>query len=183
MRSSISAAAFLGVVLSGCGFDSPSLEAGGTTLGISTSKLTQVNSFGSNPGNLTMFEYVPAKVAARNVPVIVAMHGCTQSASAYVMAGWNTLADSIGAIIVYPQTAANGNCFSWFDPANARRGVGRSAGRFPRRRPSLRTAKRSAARRQYGNGRWSMQASAGVSDGAAPARQVKYTNPQTTRRH
>ena len=119
-------AVFLGVVLTACGFDSPSLKAGGTTVGTSTSKLTQVSSLGSNPGNLTMFEYVAAKVAARNVPVVVAMHGCTQSASAYVMAGWNTLADSIGAIIVYPQTAANGNCFAWFDPANARRGAGQA---------------------------------------------------------
>lgn len=94
---------------------------------ISTSvELRQVSSFGSNPGNLSMFEYVPATVATKNAPVVMALHGCTQSASDYQKTGWNTLADSVGAIIVYPQTTANGSCFAWWDPANARRGAGQA---------------------------------------------------------
>ena len=44
--------------------------------------LSEVTGFGSNPGNLRMFKYVPAGLPA-NAPLVVAMHGCTQSASSY----------------------------------------------------------------------------------------------------
>ncbi|HEY3482820.1 MAG TPA: feruloyl esterase, partial [Streptomyces sp.] len=36
--------------------------------------LTQVSSFGSNPGNLAMYEYAPANLPA-GAPVVVALHG------------------------------------------------------------------------------------------------------------
>ena len=44
----------------------------------SAATLTEVTGFGSNPGNLQMFEYIPTGLAA-NWPVVVALHGCTQS--------------------------------------------------------------------------------------------------------
>src|SRR5215207_4436561 len=50
--------------------------------------LTPVPSFSSNPGNLAMYEYVPAGLLA-NRPVVVAMHGCTQTATDYYTnSGW-----------------------------------------------------------------------------------------------
>ena len=42
--------------------------------------LVEVTSFGTNPGNLRMFKYVPTGLPS-NAPVVVAMHGCTQSAA------------------------------------------------------------------------------------------------------
>src|SRR5690606_15593025 len=41
--------------------------------------LTQVTSFGSNPGNLSMYVYRPDGVGA-GAPLVVALHGCTQNA-------------------------------------------------------------------------------------------------------
>ncbi len=88
--------------------------------------LTQVTSFGTNPGNLTMYKYVPAGVPA-NAPLVVALHGCTQTASAYQSTGWNALADVLKFYVVYPEqkSANNSNsCFNWFEPGDIARGQG-----------------------------------------------------------
>lgn len=92
--------------------------------------LQPVDSFGANPGALKMYEYVPATLGA-NRPLVVALHGCTQQASDYLPAGWNTLADQYGFAVVYPeqQTANNqSRCFNWAgefgDPANLVRAQG-----------------------------------------------------------
>lgn len=87
----------------------------------------QVASFGSNPGNLQMFRYVPADLP-RNAPVVVAMHGCTQSATAYDdEPGWTALADRWKFVLVLPQqTSANNanSCFNWFESGDITRGSG-----------------------------------------------------------
>jgi poly(hydroxyalkanoate) depolymerase family esterase len=75
--------------------------------------LTAVSGFGANPGGLSMFVHVPPSLPP-NPALVVAMHGCTQSASAYTNAGWNALADQYGFLVLYPQTTANNSCFSWF---------------------------------------------------------------------
>lgn len=78
--------------------------------------LTAVTSFGSNPGALDMYEYVPANLPS-NAPLVVVMHGCTQTAAAMESAGWNALADEYGFAVVYPQQrSANQalSCFSWY---------------------------------------------------------------------
>ena len=50
--------------------------------------LTAVTGFGSNPGALTMYKYVPAGSPA-NAPLVVALHGCAQNASNYdAETGW-----------------------------------------------------------------------------------------------
>ncbi|MER5866294.1 PHB depolymerase family esterase [Kitasatospora sp. NPDC002040] len=89
--------------------------------------LTQVTGFGSNPGNLAMYEYAPAGLAA-GAPLVIAMHGCVQSASDYHShSGWAQFADSYGFAVVYPQTNSTNNslsCFRWFDPAQSTRGKG-----------------------------------------------------------
>lgn len=89
--------------------------------------LTAVASFGSNPGNLAMYEYVPAQLAA-NPSVVVAMHGCTQTANDYyTRSGWPKYADAYGFVVVFPEqrTSNNSNrCFNWFQPADATRDQG-----------------------------------------------------------
>jgi poly(hydroxyalkanoate) depolymerase family esterase len=88
--------------------------------------LTAVTSFGTNPGNLTMYKYVPAGVPT-NAPLVVALHGCTQTAAAYVGAGWNALADVKKFYVVYPeQKSANNSssCFNWFEVGDIARGQG-----------------------------------------------------------
>ena len=60
---------------------------------VDAQSLTQVTGFGSNPGALTMYKYVPSGLPA-NAPLVVALHGCAQSASNYdAETGWILLAD------------------------------------------------------------------------------------------
>ncbi|MFI2782564.1 extracellular catalytic domain type 1 short-chain-length polyhydroxyalkanoate depolymerase [Streptomyces sp. ALB3] len=92
--------------------------------------LQQVTGFGSNPGGLQMFAYTPESVPA-GAPLVVALHGCTQSANAYyTSSGWTKFADLWGFDLVFPQTTAANNplsCFGWFDPAESTRGRGEAA--------------------------------------------------------
>ncbi|MEO7092905.1 MAG: PHB depolymerase family esterase [Polyangiales bacterium] len=95
--------------------------------------LTPVTSFGTNPGGLSMHEYVPAGLTAGR-PIVLVLHGCTQTAAAMESAGWNQLADQYKFTVVYPeqQTANNPvRCFNWAgeygDTANLVRGQGENA--------------------------------------------------------
>ncbi|MER7949316.1 PHB depolymerase family esterase [Streptomyces sp. NPDC096079] len=93
----------------------------------SAAGLTQVTGFGSNPGNLSMYAYVPDALPA-GAPLVVALHGCTQSASDYyAKSGWPKFADSYGFALVFPQTTSANNansCFNWFEPGDTARGQG-----------------------------------------------------------
>ncbi len=89
--------------------------------------LQAVPVFGTNPGNLRMFKYLPAGLAA-NPPLVVVLHGCTQTAAGYDLgAGWSTLADRFGFALLLPeqQRANNPNgCFNWFLAGDIERGRG-----------------------------------------------------------
>jgi poly(hydroxyalkanoate) depolymerase family esterase len=89
--------------------------------------LTQVTGFGSNPGALNMYSYVPAGLPA-GAPLVVALHGCTQSASDYYgHSGWPKYADLYHVALVFPeQTTANNSlsCFNWFNAGDIARGGG-----------------------------------------------------------
>jgi poly(hydroxyalkanoate) depolymerase family esterase len=90
------------------------------------SELTSLRAFGSNPGNLLAYKHVPAGVGARP-PLVVVLHGCTQTAADYTAAGWNELADRWGFVVLYPeqQTGNNRNrCFNWFEAGDIARGQG-----------------------------------------------------------
>lgn len=96
-----------------------------TLPGAAAGGLTEVASFGDNPGALKMFVHAPPSGKAS--AIVVALHGCTQGASDYVGAGWNELADAAGFAVVYPeQTTANNfqRCFRWFDKAQIERDGG-----------------------------------------------------------
>jgi len=92
-------------------------------------RLREVMGFGSNPGNLRMFVHVPERLS-RDAPLVVALHGCSQTADDYDYgAGWSSLADRLGFAVVYPQQQpANNpqNCFSWFSPGDIARDHGES---------------------------------------------------------
>ncbi|WP_375767879.1 PHB depolymerase family esterase [Archangium gephyra] len=95
-------------------------------LGEARSSLTEVTGFGTNPGNLKMWKYVPAGLPA-NAPMVVAMHGCTQQAGAYPNTGWNALADQLKFYVLYPEQLKENNqniCFNWFEPGDIARGQG-----------------------------------------------------------
>ena len=79
--------------------------------------LQDVVAFGSNPGNLRMRLYVPERLAGAPA-LIVALHGCGQTADEYARGtGWPTFADRHGSIVVFPEQRPQNNashCFSWF---------------------------------------------------------------------
>ncbi len=91
------------------------------------SHLTELTGFGSNPGALRMFTYVPKNVSAAPALVVV-LHGCTQTAAGYDLgAGWSTLAERYGFVLLLPeQTQANNpkTCFNWFLPGDTARDRG-----------------------------------------------------------
>lgn len=89
--------------------------------------LREAVSFGANPGNLTMYEYVPSGLPADS-PLVVVMHGCSQTASEYYNnAGWSKLADDNGFALVMPEQKTSNNssrCFNWFESGDIQRGQG-----------------------------------------------------------
>ncbi len=89
--------------------------------------LQEFEGFGSNPGNLRMFAYVPEHLAD-GAPLVVALHGCGQNAAEFSHGtGWTTLADRYGFVVVYPEQrqANNANtCFTWFLAGDTARGGG-----------------------------------------------------------
>lgn len=89
--------------------------------------LTQVSNFGSNPGALQMYDYIPAS-ARPGAPLVVALHGCTQQAADYYNdSGWPKYADLWGFDLVFPQqTSANSSteCFDWYTSSDDTRGNG-----------------------------------------------------------
>jgi poly(hydroxyalkanoate) depolymerase family esterase len=93
-------------------------------------RLREVAAFGANPGNLRLFEYVPATVAEAPALVVV-LHGCTQTAAGYDHgAGWTELADRHGFVLLFPEQKPENNpkgCFNWYDPADTRRDGGEAA--------------------------------------------------------
>lgn len=93
-----------------------------------TSDLEEVKAFGDNPGALSMLVHAPP--GGRASAVVVAMHGCTQSAADYTAAGWNELADRAGFAVVYPQQSSSNNmnrCFNWFEKGDIARAQGEAA--------------------------------------------------------
>jgi poly(hydroxyalkanoate) depolymerase family esterase len=88
---------------------------------------TEVTGFGSNPGNLRMFKYVPASLPA-GAPMVVALHGCSQTAANYdAETGWQLLADRYRFALLLPQQPSANNtasCFNWFESGDIARGQG-----------------------------------------------------------
>jgi len=82
-----------------------------------------------NPGALDFFEYVAG--ASPAAPLVVVLHGCTQTAAGYDSASrWSTLADAHGFALLYPQQRRTNNangCFNWFEPGDTARGHGEVA--------------------------------------------------------
>lgn len=91
------------------------------------SSLVAFEQFGSNPGRLNAWAYVPRELP-QGAPLVVVLHGCTQSARGYDHgSGWSAAAEEHGFAVLFPeqQRANNPNlCFNWYQPKDARRGGG-----------------------------------------------------------
>ena len=101
--------------------------SGASDVSESASRLHELVGFGSDPGNLRMLAYVPEHLPG-TPPLVVALHGCGQSAAEYNHGtGWAALADRHGFVVVYPEQRQANNpkaCFTWFLPGDIARDQG-----------------------------------------------------------
>jgi poly(hydroxyalkanoate) depolymerase family esterase len=94
-------------------------------------KLT-AGTYTSSSGSLTYELYVPSSYrAGTSVPLVVALHGCTETADVYrQLSGWDTLGEAKGFIVVFPEQSTGrnwGRCWNWFLQADMQRGSGEPA--------------------------------------------------------
>jgi len=89
-----------------------------------SSPLVESAGFGSNPGDLRMFSFVPDQ-RQKAPALVVVLHGCGQTAASYDLgAGWSTLAKCYGFALLMPQQQPCNNvngCFNWFNPEDTAR--------------------------------------------------------------
>ena len=89
--------------------------------------LAEIADFGPNPGALRMLVRLP-KGLPTGVPLVVVLHGCTQSAAAFDRAcGWSDLAARFGFALLLPEQRRANNpkrCFNWFAAGDTRRDAG-----------------------------------------------------------
>ena len=132
--------------------------------GASSDHLTELTGFGSNPGALRMFTHAPKNLGPSPALVVV-LHGCTQSAGSYDLgAGWSTLADRYGFVLLLRRTDAGEQSEDLLQLVPARRhrarpGRGavdppddREDDRRARHRPRPRVHHRALGRRRDGGG-------------------------------
>jgi poly(3-hydroxybutyrate) depolymerase len=86
--------------------------------------LQEHTQFGSNPGDLRMFSYVPKQLG--KLPLVVVLHGGMQSAEEYAIgSGWLSLANELGFAIVCPEQRRSNHpfgCFHWYRTRDVERG-------------------------------------------------------------
>lgn len=78
-------------------------------------------------GALNYWLYLPAR-PARGLPLVVMLHGCTQTPGDFARGtGMNLLAEELGFIVAYPSQPASANiarCWNWFQPGDQQRDKG-----------------------------------------------------------
>ena len=101
-----------------------------------TAKRPQPGSFSEDEyscpqGSLRYRLYTPIGSTRRRLPLIVMLHGCTQSAADFAFGtDMNRLADELGFLVLYPEQSprANANrCWNWHSPSHQAHGKGEAA--------------------------------------------------------
>lgn len=94
-------------------------------------QLLEMQNLGTNPGKLKCFYFNPNPADTTPKPLVVVLHGCTQSAEVIANAsGWNDLARYYNFNVLYPQQKIVNNvslCFNWFNSDDVSRTLGEVA--------------------------------------------------------
>ena len=89
--------------------------------------LTHLSAHGSRDYRL----YIPAKQGEGPMPLVVMLHGCTQSPEDFAIGtGMNILAEEFGFLVAWPAQPQGANaqkCWNWFRPEDQGRGKGEPA--------------------------------------------------------
>jgi poly(hydroxyalkanoate) depolymerase family esterase len=87
--------------------------------------------FANAYGALNYKLHTPKGSSRRRLPIVVMLHGCTQTAGDFARGtAMNTLADELGFLVLYPEqsiSANMGRCWNWHTPANQSRSAGEPA--------------------------------------------------------
>jgi poly(hydroxyalkanoate) depolymerase family esterase len=90
-------------------------------------RLSVLEKFGTDPGSLSADTYIP-KNFPKNGPLVIVLHGSTQSAESYDNgSGWSALADECGIALLFPGQRKTNNplgSFNWFKRGDSHRGGG-----------------------------------------------------------
>jgi poly(hydroxyalkanoate) depolymerase family esterase len=84
--------------------------------------------FSNATGSRTYKLFIPSRSAGRRLPLVVMLHGCTQSSDDFAAGTrMNFLAEEHDCFVVYPEQPSGANqskCWNWFRAGDQRRGGG-----------------------------------------------------------
>lgn len=111
------------------GASSSSRDQAGLRLASSVGRFEALRHAGP-AGSIDYMLYRPA-AAAPGMPLVVMLHGCTQSPEDFARGtAMNLLAEEIGFLVAYPRQTQKANpqkCWNWFRPGDQERGRGEPA--------------------------------------------------------